>query len=180
MYSGIPASVTACAAAADAFRIGERDGDAVGPLGDGRLDGLRLRLGVVVRSEELNLDAEVLAGLLGARLDHRPEHAAVAVGDHVEQQVLALHDVDGVAGCGGVGAAGGGRPGRAFRAAGGRGRLGRRRCVVTTCLLGSRGGVGVVVVARAGHKGQRQCSGRRRAHGGMWFSWMGPPLMLGG
>ena len=181
VYSGIPASTTAWAAARDALGIGERDGDAVGALGDGRLDRLRLRLGVVVRAEVLDLDAEVLAGLLGGRLDDRPEHAVVTVGDDVEQEVLALHDVDGVAGC---------RRCRLRRLVAGpavpsvppvvvAGSV-AADVVVTAGLLGSRRGVGVVVVARAGQRGRATARRSPSAHGGVWFSWMGPPLMLGG
>ena len=40
------------------------------------------------------LDALVLGRLLGALLDHRPERALVAVGDHRERQAAALREVD--------------------------------------------------------------------------------------
>ena len=79
-------------------RIGQRDGDAVGALGDGRLDLLRLGLGVVVGAEVLHGHAEIGAGLLGPRLGHRPEHTVVAVGDDPEDEIAGLVDLDGVTG----------------------------------------------------------------------------------
>src|SRR5262249_47754407 len=67
---------------------------AVDLLRDRGVDELCLLLRVVVRGAPDELDALVLGRLLSTLLDHRPEGALVAVGDHGEGQAAALGEGD--------------------------------------------------------------------------------------
>ena len=80
--------------------VGERDGEAVDAVGDGLVDHRAWSVPRVVRALVLHRDAEVLAGLLGALLEHRPEHATITVGDDGDRDVLAGRHIDGVGGRG--------------------------------------------------------------------------------
>ena len=84
---GMPAALALASEPLIASGVRHRHREAVDLLGDGGVDQLRLLLRVVVRRAPDQLDALVLGRLLGALLDHRPERALVAVGDHRDREV---------------------------------------------------------------------------------------------
>ena len=84
---------------ADCFGAGKGDGQAVGTCGYRRFDVLDLPLRVVEGRAPHQGDTHGLGCVFGASLHHRPEHAVVGVGDHVEGQICPLYQVNGLCRC---------------------------------------------------------------------------------